>query len=153
GFERLGLDGVIGLLDSAHDDVRAFGRELTIAHLDELDTQELLFRLVEHPAPDMRAFALTLVESHLKPGFVALARIEGFCRAALMDLSPDRDVKQRLLAFLTTRGLADERQAEVVVGILQRVVRTHTRFDFERVLAALAAIQLAHPVASEVTLS
>ncbi|MFK7989506.1 MAG: hypothetical protein AB8I08_26050 [Sandaracinaceae bacterium] len=150
-FSALGLDGVVSLCDSAVPDVRAFGREQVGAHFEALDTQGVLFRLVEHPARDMRRFAFELVAAHLGPGFVPLARIEGFCRAVLLDLSPDLEVKVALLAFLRQRGVQDERQAELVAAWLGRVVRTHTLTDFERVLGVLAEVQLAHPdVASEV---
>lgn len=145
GFERLGMDGLIGLADASHPDVRALGRELILRSFDELDAQEVLFKLVEHPARDMRRFAIGLVEEHLEPGFVPLARIEGFVKAVLLDLSPDREVKRRLVAFLEARGLADERQAELVAGWLGQVVRTATVHDFERILAALAAVQVRYP--------
>lgn len=148
GFEKIGLDGLIGLCDSSQPDARALGRELVKQHFDQLDPQEVLFRLVEHPARDMRGFALELIEGHLKPGFVPLSRIEGFCRGCLLDLSPDRGVKRRLIAFLEGRGTEDERQAEVVVAILSAVVRTHTIADFQRVLGALARVQLAFPSAA-----
>ncbi len=151
GFERLGLEGLIGLADATHPDVRALGRALIERSFDELDAQEVLLKLVEHPARDMRRFALGLVEQHLKPGFVPLARIEGFAKAVLLDLSPDREVKRRLLAFLEARGSADERQAELTAALLSQVVRTRTVHDFERILAALATIQVRHPgVASAV---
>src|SRR5690606_27060715 len=130
GFERLGLDGLIGLSDATHPEVRALGRELILRSFDELDAQEVLFKLVEHPARDMRRFALGLVEQHLKPGFVPLARIEGFAKAVLLDLSPDREVKRRLLAFLEKRGTSDERQAELTAALLSQVVRTATVHDF-----------------------
>jgi len=69
----------------------------------------------------------------------------------LLDLSPDREVKRRLLAFLEKRGSADERQAELAAALLSQVVRTRTVHDFERILGALAAIQVRHPgVASAV---
>jgi hypothetical protein len=153
GYERLGLDGLIGLCDATRPDVRALGRELLVRSFDELDAQAVLFKLVEHPARDMRRFALSLVEEHLPPGFVRLARVEGFAKAVLLDLSPDREVKRRLIAFLERRGTSDEEQARVAAALLSSVVRTATVHDFERVLAALATIQLAHPsVASAVAL-
>lgn len=152
-FATLGLDGIISLCDSGVADVRAFGREQVEAHFDAIDVQALLFALVEHPARDMRRLAFELVEAHLAPGFVPLARLEGFCRAVLMDLSPDLQVKVALLAFLERRGAADERQAELVTEWLGRVVRTHTSTDFERVMTVLATVQLAFPdVPSEVQL-
>jgi hypothetical protein len=146
GFERLGLEGVIALCDASPPDVRALGRELVVRGFDDaLDPQEVLFKLVEHPARDMRRFALTLIEAHLKPGFVPLARIDGFVKAVLLDLSPDREVKRRLIRFLEARGLSDERQAEVVIALLDAVVRTKTIHDFERVIGALTNVHLAFP--------
>jgi hypothetical protein len=142
---RLGLDGVIGICDSTQPDVQEFGRRLVRQHFDQLDVQDLLFKLVEHPARDMQRFALELVRDHLKDGFVPLARIEPFCRACLFDLKPDRALKGSLVDFLVDRALRDERQGELVASVLGDVVRSHTRADFERVAEALVRIQLAWP--------
>src|SRR5690606_32878490 len=130
---------------ATHPDVRALGRELLRASFEELDPQAVLYKLIEHPARDMRRFALELVEQHLPPGFVRLARIEGFAKAVLLDLWPDREAKRRLVAFLERRGTSDEEQARVAAQLLSEVVRTATVHDFERILAALARIQLAFP--------
>lgn len=153
GFERLGLDGVIGLCDSTQPDVQAFGREMIQQHFEELDAQDVLFRLVEHPDQQMQKYALELIRSDLKGGFVPLARIESFCRDCLFDLFPDRSLKHGLLEFLTDRALSDERQGELVAGLLDDVVRSHTKADFERVAEALVRIQLAWPeVTSDLSL-
>lgn len=148
GFESLGLDGLIGLCDSTHAEVQAFGREMVRQHFDELDAQEVLYRLVEHPDQKMQRYALELVREHLRGGFVPLARIEGFCRACLFDVRPDRGLKLPLIEFLTERGLSDERQGELVVEILSDFVRSHTKADFERVAESLVRIQLAWPAVS-----
>src|SRR5262249_9938998 len=103
------------------------------------------FRLVEHPHPNMRRFALELVVGHLPAGPEALARLEPFFRAALFDLWPDRRVKQRVLAFLVARGLEDERQAEAAAAILRDVGRVEGRADFERALEGLVRLKLAFP--------
>ena len=144
----LGLDGIIGLCDSTHPQVQALGRELTVRHFDELSADAVLFRLAEHPTQAMRRFVLDLVRHHLRPGAIPLMRIERFVLACLFDVRPARDIKQGLLDFLLERGLADERQAEVVAGLLTAVVRSRTEYDFQRVSAALARIQLAHPEVS-----
>ena len=142
---KLGLDGIIGLCDSSRPDVQDVGKELVRRHFAELDPHEVLFRLAEHPATRMQAFALELVEAHLKEGFVALAKLERFFRAVLLDLWPDASAKRRVVAFLEARALRDERQAEVAAGVLRDVVRTRTRADFEPIMAALARIKLAYP--------
>jgi hypothetical protein len=141
----LGLDGVIRLADSSRSEVQELGRELVLAHFAELDAEAVLFRLVEHPSVGMRLFALSLVEAHLRPGFVPLGRIEGFCRSCLFDLVPSRELKHRLVDFLRQRGLADENQGALVVRLLGTVLRTHTREDFERIARVVVEIQLAHP--------
>jgi len=142
---RLGLDGIVGLCDSNHVEVQDLGRELSLRHLGELEPNELLFRLSQHPHRNVQRFALDLVETHLKDGFVALAKLEHFFRTALMDVWPDRRMKRRVLTLLATRALQDENQAQMAADILNDVVRTATRGDFELAAEALVKIKLAFP--------
>ncbi|MFO0606487.1 MAG: hypothetical protein U0324_25165 [Polyangiales bacterium] len=141
----LGLDGYVGLCDSNRPEVQAFGREVVLRDIASLDMGELIHRLSQHPAPAMRRFALDLVVGHLKPGFVALARLENFFRACLFDLWPSRVEKRNVVDFLLARGLVDERQAEVASRVLGDFVRTKGRQDFERALDALVRLRMAHP--------
>src|SRR5262249_25142347 len=150
----LGLDGVMGLLDSNRTDVQEFGRELALRHFGELPTEELVYRLVQHPHPGMRRFALELVVHHLPAGDGPLAKLKEFCRAALFDLWPSRKVKRGVVEFLTARGLEDPKQAAVVSAILGDVVRAQGRADFENALEALVRIKMAYPdVPSTVTVA
>lgn len=149
--ERLGLDAIVGLCDSGYEDVQNFGKELVLSHLPSLDPQELLFRLAQHPAKNVRRFALDLVEKHLKDGFVPLARLELFFRAALFDLWPERAMKRRVLQLLGSRGARDERQAELAVALLNDFVRTAVKNDFELAAQALVSIKQAFPAATGVT--
>ncbi|HLM73762.1 MAG TPA: hypothetical protein VK459_13745, partial [Polyangiaceae bacterium] len=116
-----------------------------------LVVDEVLSRLVQHPHPNMRGFALDLAVRYLRPGFVHLAKVEPLCRAILFDLWPSLKAKRQVLDFLAARGLADEGQAEVAARILSDYVYTKGRADFERVMEALVRIGLEHPsVASAV---
>jgi hypothetical protein len=141
----LGLDGLCGLLDSNREEVQEVGRELVVKHFDKLDLVELTNRLVQHPHPNMRAFALDLAVDHLPAGPQSLSRLRGFFRAAIFDLWPRRQVKRRVIEFLAARGLQDEQQAAVVASILGDVVRVHGRADFEQSLEALVRLKLAYP--------
>ncbi len=141
----LGLDGVMGLLDSNRVDVQNTGMELAKQNFDIYSPEKLVERLVEHPHQNMRRFALELVTKHLPPGTDPLARLKAFCRAALFDLWPQRKVKQGLIDFLTQRGLEDAGQAQVVATILGDVVRVQGRADFEQALTALVRLKLAYP--------
>jgi hypothetical protein len=151
----LGLEGVIGLCDSNRTDVQDFGKALVTRHVTDgtggLVVEDVLSRLVQHPHPNMRNFALDLAVRYLRPGFVQLAKIEPLCRAILFDLWPSLKAKRTVIDFLTARGLADVGQAEVAARILSEYVHTKGRADFERVIEGLVRIGLEHPeVASAV---
>ncbi|MBY0522112.1 MAG: HEAT repeat domain-containing protein [Gemmataceae bacterium] len=144
-FQMLGFDGLLGLLDSNRVDVQNVGRELALAHFPELQGDELTRRVTQHPHPNMRRFALDLVEKHLPAGAEALEPLARFCRTVLFDLWPDRALKRRVIDFLLKRGLEDEAQAEIAASLLGDFVRIEGRGDFERALEALVRLKLAHP--------
>ncbi len=143
--ETLGLDGVVGLIDSNRLDVQAVGCDLVQQHFESLPTEELIYRLAEHPHPALRPFTIELIVNHLPDGPEPLERVQGFFRMGLFDLWPSREVKREVIDFLGARGLKDERQAKVAAGLLQELVRVQGRADFERALEALVRIKLAFP--------
>jgi hypothetical protein len=144
GPETLGPDGLIGLLDSNRVEVQDLGRELA-RHMVGLDPRILMARLCEHPHPNMRRFALDLIVTHLPDGPSALAKLEPFFRAAMLDLKPDRLLKRRVIDFLLRRGLGDVDQARIAARLLGEFVRMDVRADFEHALEALVRLGLAHP--------
>ncbi len=145
GLESLGLDGIVGLVDSNREDVQAVGRDLVTKHFASLPAGEVIGRLVQHPAPSMRPFTIDLVLKHLPAGTEPLAQVQDFCRAALFDLWPDRQVKRRVIDLLRERGLRDEAEAKVAAALLSEAVRLRGRGDFERALDALVRLKLAYP--------
>lgn len=151
--DGLSPEALLEFCDSNRADVQELGRELVTRHFARLDAQLLVKRLTQHPSPRMRAWAVELTVRHLKDGYVPLASLEAFFRTVLLDVTPDRAAKRAVLAFLTERGLRDERQAEVASRLLSDFVRSKTKDDFERALGGLARIKLAFPgVASVVAL-
>lgn len=138
-------EALIGFCDSNRVDVQDLGRDLVTRHFAELDPQDLIKRLSQHPHRNVRRWAVELTVKHLKDGYVPLAGLEELFRTVLLDVSPDRDAKRAVLAFLAARGLCDERQAEVACRLLGELVRSKTKDDFERALAALAKIKVAFP--------
>jgi hypothetical protein len=145
GLETLGPDGLMGLLDSNRTDVQDVARELVKKHFAELKPRVLVSRLIEHPHPNMRRFALDLAVEYLPDGADALGRLSWFFRAAVLDLWPDRLVKRRVIDFLLKRGLRDHYQAEVAAQILGEFARMDVRGDVEHALEALARLSLAYP--------
>jgi hypothetical protein len=145
GLETLGPDALMGLLDSNRVDVQDVGRELARRHMAALDPRVLMTRLCEHPHPNMRRFALDLIVTHLPDDPSALARVEPFFRAAMLDLRPDRLLKRRVIDFLLRRGLCDADQARIAARLLGEFARMDVRADFEHALEALVRLGLAHP--------
>ncbi|MBI1947921.1 MAG: hypothetical protein HYS27_19680 [Deltaproteobacteria bacterium] len=148
----LGLDGLVGLADSTRGDVQAKAQAMLINAMARdgegaVDVHELLGRLAQHPSPAMRAFAVELALIHLKAGYVRLAKCEALFRAVLFDVRPNRLAKRRVIDFLAERGEQDENQAELAAQLLADVVRTRTKDDHDRALAALARVTLAFPSA------
>ncbi|MFO0708627.1 MAG: HEAT repeat domain-containing protein [Sandaracinus sp.] len=141
----LGLEGITVLCDATGPDAQALGRELATKGAAEIDLGALLFRLAESPHAGVRRFAIALAESHLRPGLVPLMRLDDFARAVLFDARPDRDTKRRLLALLERRGLASRAEGEHVAALLSKVVRTHARGDFDRIVSILATLSVTHP--------
>ncbi len=139
------LDEMIALCDSTAPTVRALGRALLEGHFDRVDAQEVLYRLSEHPARDMQTLTMELLLEHLKPGFVALSRVEGYLRSVLMNARPDRALKWSVIELLADRGAQDATQGELAQQILEGVLGTQTRADFERVAQALVRVQLQWP--------
>jgi len=138
-------EALISLCDSNRVDVQDLGRELVLRWLSRLDPQDLIRRLSQHPHRNMRRWTMELVGTHLREGFVPLAGLEEFFRTVLLDVNPDRSLKRSAVAFLTKRGLADERQAEVVARLLSEFVRSKTKDDFDRAIGALTRIKVAYP--------
>lgn len=141
----LGLEGIIGLCDSNDPDVEELGRELVVKHFENLDEEEVLFRLSEHPSQKMRLFALGLMHVHLRGGYVPLARLERYFRAVLFDAWPSRRLKYGAVELLLRRGMQDENQAAFAAKLFDEILRTNTKGDFDRVAFALACLQVKFP--------
>jgi hypothetical protein len=154
-IEQLGFDGIFGLCDSNREDVQRFGCELLLAHLDEFDPTVVVSRIVEHPHRSMRGFTLDLVTAieKLIEGAAPLSQLMPFFRAALFDLRPDRNIKDRILQFLMSHGVQSEEQAGQALSLLNDCVFTDVQADFEPILEIMVTLKLKYPGLSTSTLS
>src|SRR5262249_35549512 len=137
--------GLIGLLDSNRVDVQNMGIELAQKRLDKLDISDLIDRIIQHPHPNVRKFALQLIEHLLPPGAEALEKLRGFCKTGIFDYYPHRVLKHGIIKLLERRGMQDQKQAEIAAAILSDFLHLEGRSDFEDVLEALVRIKLAFP--------
>jgi hypothetical protein len=144
-WSKLGLAALTGLLDSTRIDVQNLGRDLVLQHFPRLPALDLVNRLLEHPHPNMRKFALDLVLEHAPHEGAWLTGASGFFKAVLFDLWPSLPDKRRALRFLGERGLEDVGQAGAAAELLGELTRVHGRGDFEQALMALTRVQIAYP--------
>lgn len=146
-IEQLGFDGIFGLCDSNREDVQKFGSGLLLEHLDEFDPHVIVSRISEHPHRSMRAFTLDLVTAieKLIQGSAPLSQLTPFFRAALFDLKPERAIKDRVIQFLLEHGLKSEDQAREASQLLNDLLFTDTKADFDPILEVLVTLKLTYP--------
>ncbi len=139
------VEQLLGLLDSNRVDVQTLGQQLTENHLATFDPVLLVNRLTEHSHANMRRFAMRMVEEFLPDSAIALASVSDFFQKGLLDTWPSRKTKNRMLEFLALRGENDRGQAVYALQILETVLRSTTKVDFELALAAITRLKVAHP--------
>lgn len=142
---RLSLDAILGVVDSRHADAQGLGREALERTRDRWDPAVVVPRLLEHPHPAMRPFALDMAEAHLLGGLAGQAAAPGFFRAVLLDLKPSRAAKRKAIALLLENGMRSLEQARLAGAVLGDMLRTRTRRDFDDALEALAELRLVYP--------
>jgi hypothetical protein len=148
GAAELSLDALVALCDSNRSDVQAVAIGIVTARLAEIDTVQLLQRLVEHPHRPMRELALSLVEQHWPSGVEAFARLAPFLRSSLLMPRLGRTAKERLFAIVGARGASDEAHATIAAEILGAALRTTQQRDFEAIAALLLRLQQQFPTVS-----
>jgi hypothetical protein len=142
---RLSLDAILGVVDSRHPEAQGLGREALERTRDRWDPAVVVPRLLEHPHPAMRPFALDMAEQHLLGGLAGQAAAPGFFRAVLLDLKPSRAAKQKAIALLLENGSRSLEQARLAGAVLGDLLRSKTRRDFDDALEALAELRLLYP--------
>jgi hypothetical protein len=143
-----GPAGLVAMMDSNRAELQSAGRDRTLRVLPTLDgpaLAELVDRLIEHPAPRMRAFALELMTERAPAVVPGLEKLRGFCRRVLLDTWPSRRAKRRVLELVTCRGATSPAEAAVAIGLLEEAVRLQTVEDFERALEGLVRLRMAFP--------
>jgi hypothetical protein len=142
---RLTLDALFVIVDVVRADALEVALDILRRAAVHLDVTEIAARLAQHPAPAARDAGVVLAHKQLRPGVVALVRVEPLLRATLLRVGRTRHACDAAFEILETRGAVDPSQAEVVVGVLSDVLRAGGLRDRERALAGLTSIALLFP--------
>ncbi|MEM8875680.1 MAG: hypothetical protein AAGD32_15650 [Planctomycetota bacterium] len=148
-FATLGVDNFLALLDSTLEDVRTAAKSAVLEGLATIDRTDLAEKLAEHPARDMRSFALDMAIDALPAGADALHKLRPLLVTALLDVTPSRALKVRVFDAIAESGATSDDAARLAADILLPVARSVTADDADRALAALAAVKIARPDAFE----
>jgi hypothetical protein len=135
---------IYGLIDSARQDVQAFGMEMVNIHFNDLDITELLLRSSESTDLFVQEYALSLTEK-IDWDAEKIERLELFFRTILFKVHQARKAKQMVLDLLIRLGKTDYKMAEKIIPILADVSSIGGKRDFERILFTLTQLQALYP--------
>jgi hypothetical protein len=135
---------IYGLIDSARQDVQAFGMEMVEIHFADLDITELLLRSSESTDLFVQEYALTLAEK-IEWDKDKITKLELFFRTILFKVHQARKAKQMTLDLLIRLGKTDRSMAEKIVPLLSDVAHIGGKRDFERILFTLTQIKALYP--------
>ncbi|WP_028777779.1 hypothetical protein [Shimazuella kribbensis] len=135
---------IYGLIDSARQDVQAFGMEMVDIHFNDLDITELLLRSSESTDLYVQEYALSLAEK-IDWDADKVVRLELFFRTILFKVHQARKAKQMVLNLLIRLGKTDRQMAEKIIPILADLATIGGKRDFERILFTLTQLQSLYP--------
>lgn len=135
---------IYGLIDSARQDVQAFGMEMVEIHFADINIAELLLRASESTDLFVQEYALSLAEK-IDWNVENVRKLELFFRTILFQVHRARRAKQTTLTLLIDLSNRDQQMAEIIVPLLSDLAHIGGKRDFERILAALTAIQARYP--------
>jgi hypothetical protein len=135
---------IYGLIDSARQDVQAFGMEMVDIHFADLDITELLLRSSESTDLFVQEYALSLAEK-IKWDADKVKKLELFFRTILFKVHQARKAKQMTLDLLIRLGTAHSDMARIIVPLLSDIAHIGGKRDFEQILFALTQIKALYP--------
>lgn len=144
--QALGPDHLLALLDATLPDVRKAAVDAMTGR-PNLDRTTLAARLAEHPARDMRRFALELAAEALPRSASTLATLRPLLTAALLDPMPSRAIKRKVFDALAECAVADDDAAQLAAEVLLPLTRSAIRADADAAVSTLACIKIARPLA------
>ncbi|MCH5583452.1 hypothetical protein MK805_00460 [Shimazuella sp. AN120528] len=135
---------VYGLIDSARQDVQAFGMEMVEIHFADLDIAELLLRASESTDLFVQEYALSLAEK-IEWNIDKITKLELFFRTILFKVHQARKAKQMTLDLLFKLGKKNRDMAKKVVPLLSDIAHVGGKRDFEQILFTLTQIKNLYP--------
>ncbi|TCP65316.1 hypothetical protein [Baia soyae] len=145
--EQITPDLIYGLLDTARKDIQQFAMDLVEKHRARLDQRELLLRASESTDLVVHEFALELADQ-VSWDVEMVEKLDVFFRTILFRVNSGRNAKRKALDLLLHLSQETEELALQIAPLLADVASNGTKVDFEKILFALAKIQVRFPAVS-----
>lgn len=136
---------LIAIADSVKDETQKFGRDLLQVYFEEENGAEYLLKLSEHPSRNMQFFATNYLENYAADSPEKFERLAAYFVRVLSLVNRSRPAKNRVLKFMETEALKNEKTAAIAAGILARQSATLAIGDKAKMIETMLKIRRAFP--------
>jgi len=141
--ERWTVEALVDLCDSVKPTVQDFGREMITKRFREEDGEVYMTKLSQHPAREMQQFATHFLKQTATDQPEIIISLEFYFRTVMGAVSAGRIAKDRVLEFLKTESMKDERVAKLALELWNDHVATCAIGDKAGYLEAILMTQKA----------
>lgn len=138
-------DILIAISDSVKDETQKFGRDLLQTYFEEENGAEYLLKLSEHPSRSMQFFATNYMENYAADSIEKFEKLAPYFIRVLSLVNRSRPAKDRVLKFMETEALKNEKIAEIAAGILARQSATLAIGDKAKMIETMLKIRRTFP--------
>lgn len=138
-------DILIAIADSVKDETQKFGRDLLQTYFEEENGAEYLLKLSEHPSRNMQFFATNYLENYATDSIEKFEKLAPYFVRVLSLVNRSRPAKDRVLKFMETEALKNEKTAEIAAGILARQSATLAIGDKAKMIETMLKIRRTFP--------
>lgn len=143
--EQLTPEILIAICDSVAGETQKFGRDLLLTYFEKENGVEYLLKLSEHPSVSMQFFAANYLESYATDSPEKLEKLAPYFIRVLSLVNRSRPAKDRILQFLETEALKNEKSAKIAAEILARQSATLAIGDKAKMIEAMLKIRRNFP--------
>jgi hypothetical protein len=143
--QELSPEILVAICDSVKPAVQKFGRDLIQNYFKSENGIEYLLKLSEHPSQEMSLFVTNYLENYAAGSPERIAGLETYFVRVLSFVNRSRAAKNRILCFLETEALKDEKAARIIAGILARQSATAAIGDKAKTIESMLKIRRQFP--------
>lgn len=136
---------LIAISDSVKDETQKFGRDLLQTYFEEENGAEYLLKLSEHPSRSMQFFATNYMENYAADSPEKFEKLAPYFVRVLSLVNRSRPAKDRVLKFMETEALKNEKIAKIAAGILARQSATLAIGDKAKMIETMLKIRRTFP--------